>query len=173
MSLLAVRTQMLLLHSSMGGAGGNFAYRISAFEAVCILSSRLWFLYSSPEELHARQHERPLWAKGGSMGEKWLTKFRQTIRLHVIAGFFNMSQSCDMGQTALLPFRRKAWSGFFRPKNPTASAGIDPHSWVPEVSMLTTIPPKMLLKGKFWKQLITRSYVQLLVYTFYVETKNI
>jgi hypothetical protein len=45
---------------------------------------------------------------------------------HVIAGFFNMSQSCDMEQTALLPLRRKARCGFFRPKNPMASAGIDP-----------------------------------------------
>jgi len=28
-----------------------------------------------------------------------------------------------MGPTALLPLRRKACWGFFRPKNPTASAG--------------------------------------------------
>jgi hypothetical protein len=33
-----------------------------------------------------------------------------------------MPQSCDMGQTALLPLRRKARYGFFRPKNLTASA---------------------------------------------------
>jgi hypothetical protein len=37
-----------------------------------------------------------------------------------------MPQSCNMGQTALLPLRRKACCGFFRPKNPTASAGIEP-----------------------------------------------
>jgi hypothetical protein len=37
-----------------------------------------------------------------------------------------MPQICDMGQTALLPLRRKACCGFFRPKNPTASAGIEP-----------------------------------------------
>jgi hypothetical protein len=36
-----------------------------------------------------------------------------------------MPQSCDMGQTALLPHRRKACWGFFRPKNPTASAGFE------------------------------------------------
>jgi hypothetical protein len=30
-----------------------------------------------------------------------------------------MPQMCNMGQTALLP-------GFFRPKNPTASAGFEP-----------------------------------------------
>jgi hypothetical protein len=37
-----------------------------------------------------------------------------------------MPQSCDMGQTALLPLRKKACCEFFRPKNPTASAGIEP-----------------------------------------------
>jgi hypothetical protein len=107
--------------SSMGGADWNSAYRTSAFEAVFTLTPRLWFLRSSPEALHARQHERTLWAKGRSVGEKWPTKFR-----HVIAGFFNMPQSCDMGQTALLHLRRKGCCGFFRPKNPTASAGIEP-----------------------------------------------
>jgi hypothetical protein len=37
-----------------------------------------------------------------------------------------MPQSCDMGQTALLPLRRKASWGFFRLKNSTASAGFEP-----------------------------------------------
>jgi len=32
-----------------------------------------------------------------------------------------MPQIYDMGPTALLPLRRKACWGFFRPKNPTAS----------------------------------------------------
>jgi hypothetical protein len=45
--------------------------------------------HSSPEALHARQRERPLLAKGGSMGEKWPVKFYQS-NFHVIAGFFNM-----------------------------------------------------------------------------------
>jgi hypothetical protein len=49
-----------------------------------------------------------------------------------------MPQICDMGQTALLPFRRKACCGFFRPKNPTTSPGSEP-------AMLgTTRPPKPL-----------------------------
>ena len=37
-----------------------------------------------------------------------------------------MPQIHDMGPTALLPLRRKACWGFFRPKNPTASAGFEP-----------------------------------------------
>ena len=37
-----------------------------------------------------------------------------------------MPQIYDMGPTALFPLRRKACWGFFRPKNPTASAGFEP-----------------------------------------------
>jgi hypothetical protein len=37
-----------------------------------------------------------------------------------------MPQICDMGQAASLPLRRKACCGFFRPKNPTAAARIEP-----------------------------------------------
>jgi hypothetical protein len=35
----------------------------------------------------------------------------------------------------------------FRPKNPTAAAGFDTRSWVPEGSMLTTRPPMSLSLG--------------------------
>jgi hypothetical protein len=63
--------------SSVGGAGGSSAYRTSAFEAVCTLTPVL-VPHSSPEALHAREHETPMWAKGG---KKWPTKFRHTIRL--------------------------------------------------------------------------------------------
>jgi hypothetical protein len=67
---------------------------------------------------------RPLLARGG---EKCPMKFSHTIATStVIIGFFYMPQSCDMGQTALLPFRRKACWGFFHPKNPTAWAGFQP-----------------------------------------------
>jgi hypothetical protein len=51
-----------------------------------------------------------------------------------------MPQICDMGQTALLPFRKKACWGIFRPLRP----GANPRSWVPEASMLTTRRPKPL-----------------------------
>ena len=36
--------------------------------------------------------------------------------MHTLSGFFYMPQICDMGQTALLPLRRKACWGFFRPE---------------------------------------------------------
>ena len=44
----------------------------------------------------------------------------------------------DMGRTALLPIRRKACWGFFRPKKPTAS-----RTRVPEASTLIPRPPKV------------------------------
>jgi hypothetical protein len=41
-------------------------------------------------------------------------------------GIFYMPQIYDMGPTPLLSLRRNACSGFFRPKNPTASARFEP-----------------------------------------------
>src|SRR5215468_4707289 len=56
-----------------------------------------------------------------------------------------MPQICDMGQTALLPFRRKACLGFFSPeKIPRLRPGLNPRTWVPEASTLTSRPPKPL-----------------------------
>jgi hypothetical protein len=52
----------------------------------------------------------------------------------------------DMGQTALLPLRRKAcWGFFFRPKNPTASAGFDPANLGTKGQHVTSRPPKPLV----------------------------
>jgi hypothetical protein len=55
-----------------------------------------------------------------------------------------MLKICDMWQSALLPFRRKACWGYFRTKNTMALVGANPRSWVPEASMLTTRPPEPL-----------------------------
>jgi hypothetical protein len=59
---------------------------------------------------------------GGKMAEKFYWKWRLPrhfwVLLHAVKH--------DMGQTALLPLRRKACWGFFCPKNPMASAGFDP-----------------------------------------------
>jgi hypothetical protein len=55
-----------------------------------------------------------------------------------------MPQICDMGQTALLPLRRKACYGFFARKIRRLRPGSNPRSWVPEASMLTNRPLKPL-----------------------------
>jgi hypothetical protein len=111
---------------SLGRAGRNPAYRTSAFEAVCTLTP----IFSSPVHLQKRstpdglrdlyKRKEELWARNGR------SNLARQSDFHVITGFFNMPQSCDMGQTALLPLRRKACCGFFRLKNLTALAGIEP-----------------------------------------------
>jgi len=53
-----------------------------------------------------------------------------------------MPQICDMGQTALLPLRRA--EDFFARKIRQPRPGVNPRSWVPEASTLTTRPPKPL-----------------------------
>jgi hypothetical protein len=64
-SIVGYRNMLPLFYrasSSVGGAGGNPAYRSSAFEAVCTLTLVL-VPRSFPEALHARRRERPLFAK--------------------------------------------------------------------------------------------------------------
>jgi hypothetical protein len=56
-------------------------------------------------DLYQRKEE--LWARNGR------SNLARQSDFHVIAGFFNMPHSCDMGQTALLPLLRKACRGFF------------------------------------------------------------
>ena len=49
-----------------------------------------------------------------------------------------------MGPTALLPLRRKACWGFFRPKNPKALAGCEPANLGTKGQHATSRPPKPL-----------------------------
>ena len=72
-------------------------------------------------------------AIGGTAGEK---------DFHVNLGIFYMPQIYDMGPTALLPLRRKACWGIFRPKNPTASAGVEPANLGTKGQHATWRPPK-------------------------------
>ena len=54
-----------------------------------------------------------------------------------IQGSFTCHKIYDMGQTALLPFRRKACWGFFRPeKIRRLRPGLNPRTWVPKASTL-------------------------------------
>jgi hypothetical protein len=82
-------------------------------------------------------------AEGGTMGEKW-PRILPKVRLP--RHFWGLLHAVkhDMGQTALLPLRRKACWGFFRPKNPTASAGIEPANFCSKGQHATSRPPKPL-----------------------------
>jgi hypothetical protein len=55
-----------------------------------------------------------------------------------------MPQIYDMGQTALLPLRRKTCWEFLVRNIRRLRPGLTPQTWVPETSMLTTGPPKLL-----------------------------
>jgi hypothetical protein len=59
-------------------------------------------------------------------------------------GIFYMPQICDMGQTALLSFRRKERRIFSPEKIRLLQPGLNPRTWVPEASMLITRTPKPL-----------------------------
>ena len=65
-----------------------------------------------------------------------------------------MPQIYDMGPTALLPLRRKACWGYFRPKNPTASAGFEPSNLGTKGQHATPRPPKPLVVKILRKKIV-------------------
>ena len=65
-----------------------------------------------------------------------------------------------MGPTALLPLRRKACWGFFRPKNPTASAGFEPANLGTKGQHATSRPPKPMI-NKLWDKKIFKVFIWL------------
>jgi hypothetical protein len=70
--------------------------------------------------------------------------FAESGNFHVTFGFFYVPYSYDMGPTALLPLRKKARSGFFHPKNPTASAVFEPANSGTKGQHATSRPTKPL-----------------------------
>jgi hypothetical protein len=92
------------------------------------------------------------WKYGREMAEKFCRKWRLPrhfwVLLHAVKH--------DMEQTALFPLRRKACWGFFRPKNPTASAGFEPANLGTKGQHATSRPPKPLcpctdnINSRFW-----------------------
>jgi hypothetical protein len=85
------------------------------------------------------RHKRP-------PSEKWPREFCRKWRLP--RHFWGLLHAIkhDMGQTVLLPLRRKACWGFFCPKNPTASAGLEPANLGTKGQHATSRPPKPLFE---------------------------
>jgi hypothetical protein len=81
-------------------------------------------------------------AEGGTMGDKWPREFCRKWRLPRHFWVLLYAVKHDMGQTALLPLRRKACWRFFRPKNPKASAGFEPANLGTKGQHATSRPPK-------------------------------
>jgi hypothetical protein len=83
------------------------------------------------------------WNYGREMAGKFCWKWRLPrhfwVLLHAVKH--------DMGQTALLALRRKACWGFFRPKNPTASAGFELANSCTKGQHATSRLPKPLWMG--------------------------
>jgi hypothetical protein len=124
-------------------AGQNPTYRTSAFEAVSTLTPILVHLRrrSTPDgvrDLYYRKEE--LWARNGR------SNLARQSDVHVVAGFFNMPQSCDMEQAALLPSEERHAEGIFARKIRRLRPGLNPRVSVPEASMLTTTPPQSLIQ---------------------------
>ena len=72
--------------------------------------------------LYVRNYARDPSSKRWNCGRETVWQFCLNSDFHVNLGIFYMPQIYDVGPTAILPLRRKARWGFFRPKNPTASA---------------------------------------------------
>jgi hypothetical protein len=102
----------------------NLAYALQPFEAYCTNPVLVppFISRGAPRQTAwetSISERRNLWARNGP------SNLAQQCDSHVILRFFYMPQSCDVRQTALLPFRRKTCWGIFRPKNPTGLRGLE------------------------------------------------
>jgi hypothetical protein len=112
-----------------------------------LLYRPIWtFQVRPPDASTLAEASRTLVAEVGTLwAGKWSLILPRCRPPRYILGIFYMAQICDMGPTALLPFRRKACWGFFRPlKIRRLRPGLNPPTWVPETSTLTPRPPKPL-----------------------------
>jgi hypothetical protein len=81
------------------------------------------------------------------MGEKWPTKFCQTIRLpRNCWGFLTCRKAATWDRRLYFPSEGRHAEDLFARKIRRLWPGLKPRSWAPEASMLTTRPPKPLRK---------------------------
>ena len=69
-----------------------------------------------PGVFHVTTTLETLAVKCGTIGIEMAGNLAESSDFHAILEIFYVPQICDMGPTALLPLRRKAYSGFFRPE---------------------------------------------------------
>jgi hypothetical protein len=75
--------------------------------------------------------------KGGTIGREMAGNLAESSDFHDNLGIFYMLQICDMGQTALLPLRRKAcWGVFCSEKIRLLRPGSNPRTLVAKASTL-------------------------------------
>ena len=79
------------------------------------------------------------------LGKKWPVVSPESCDFHAYTfGLVYMPQICDMGQTALLPLRRKACWGFFRPEKSDGFGWFEPANLGTKGQHATSKPPKPL-----------------------------
>ena len=98
----------------------------------CSLRLIVQTLVFSHSYLHRQVSPRdPTSGRRNYLGEKWPLIWTEISDIHAYTfGFFYLPQICDMGQTALLPIRRKACWGFFPPcKIQRLRPGLNQRTW--------------------------------------------
>jgi hypothetical protein len=126
--------------SSICGAGGNPAYRTSAFEAVCTLTLVLIPPFISRGAPHQTAWETSI-SERKNYGREMACQIYQTIRLPRNCWVLltcRKSATCD--RRLYFPSEGRHSEDFFPPKKSDGFGRV----WTREASMLTTRPPKPL-----------------------------
>jgi hypothetical protein len=89
------------------------------------------------------RHRRALVAEGGTMGEKWPRILPKVATSMSLLGSFTCRKVTIWDRRLYFPSEGKRAEDFFRPKNPTASAGFEPAGR--QVRSLIIIPTKEYL----------------------------
>jgi hypothetical protein len=140
-------TGMTLARCSLGKFVGVVCYCFPLTLDVPTFTARC---HHAPNNASAPSSER--WNCGREWCPVILPKWRFFLR-HL--GFFYMPQIYDMGQTAWLPLRRRHAEDFFAWKIRRLRPGVNPRTWVPEASMLTTRPLYPINPSKFRSNLLS------------------
>jgi hypothetical protein len=116
------------------------------------LTGPLCTAFSSARQPHRRSTSsdmRTLWYRRTKMGEKWPTNFAWKTRLpRSFQGSLTCRKSATWDRWLYFPSEGRRAEDFFAQKIRRLRPGLNPRSWVPEASTLTTRPPKPLWGGE-------------------------
>jgi hypothetical protein len=118
----------------MKNIAAHIIFNCSLRTAALRLIAQSWLdmQISATRRLHVCHHARAPSGRRWNCGQEMFGNFAKLSISMLHLGIFYMPWSYDMGPTALLPLRRKAYWGFFRSKNPD----VNPRTWVPKASTL-------------------------------------
>jgi hypothetical protein len=82
------------------------------------------------------------------MGEKWPVKFRRNNATSTsLSGSLKWRKAVTWDRRLYFPSEGRHAEYFLARKVPRLRPGLTPRTWVPEASMLTTRPPKPLMRN--------------------------